>query len=156
RPAPPAATLELVSLRDLDGEIFDYEIDARSPLAGRFVRDLHFPDGAVVALITRGTTLVPPRGSTRIEVGDRLFVIARSNLRRDVDRVLAGEEPAASQDAGVTADAAGPAPATTAGDGDVAGRDVGGRRDARARDGTRGRRQPGEQAEDRTVRRRSS
>jgi cell volume regulation protein A len=126
RPAPPAATLELVSLRDLDGEIFDYEIDARSPLAGRFVRDLHFPDGAVVALITRGTTLVPPRGSTRIEVGDRLFVIARSNLRRDVDRVLAGEEPAIPVDAGVTADAAGLAPATTAGDGDAAGRDVGG------------------------------
>ncbi len=86
-PSPPA-TLELLALRDLDAEIVDYAIAPSSAIAGRTMEQLHLPEGAVVALVVRGNQLIPPRGATRLEAGDHLFVIAHMNRRSAVERVL--------------------------------------------------------------------
>jgi cell volume regulation protein A len=86
-PSPPA-TLELLALRDLDAEIVDYTISAASPVAGRSVEDLSLPQGAVVALVSRGNHLIPPRGATRLQAGDHLFVIAHRGERSAVESVF--------------------------------------------------------------------
>jgi cell volume regulation protein A len=86
--AEPPAALELVALRDLNAEIVDYAIAPASSVAGRNVEDLHLPEGAVVALVSRGGHLIPPRGATRLEPGDHLFVIAETGERAAVDRVF--------------------------------------------------------------------
>ena len=85
---PPPATLELVALRDLDAEIVDYTISPTSPVAGRSVEDLRLPQGAVVALVLRGNVLIPPRGGTRLEAGDHLFVITHRGERPAVEKVF--------------------------------------------------------------------
>ncbi|PRQ05231.1 cation:proton antiporter domain-containing protein [Enhygromyxa salina] len=97
RPAstPPPASLEITSIRDVDGDILDYPISHDSPLAGVAIRDLSLPDGALVALITRDSRIIPPRGSTRIWPADHLFVVMRSELRPVIDRLFAGSGPAA-------------------------------------------------------------
>ncbi len=90
-PPPPEAplSLEIMSLRDVDAEIIDYLVAEGSPPAGRLLRDLALPEGAVVAMITRDKTLIPPRGSTAVEGGDHLFIVVNGESRSPVDAVFA-------------------------------------------------------------------
>jgi cell volume regulation protein A len=86
-PSPPV-TLEITSLRDVDGDIVEYTVTPESRAANRLVRDLALPANAVVALIARGTEIIPPRGTTRILTGDHVFVVLRAESRNVVDRVF--------------------------------------------------------------------
>ena len=43
------------------------------------VRDLGLPREALVNVLVRGEEALPPRGSTRLEAGDRLHIVARQN-----------------------------------------------------------------------------
>jgi cell volume regulation protein A len=88
RPPTPAVSLELMSLRDVNADIVDYPVLPGSSLVGRTVRDLQLPDGAVLAMISRGTTLIAPRGATALQPGDHLFVVARADSRRALDEAL--------------------------------------------------------------------
>ncbi len=90
RPARPPVSLELLALREVKADIVNYQVVTGSPLAGRAVRDLEFPDGAVMAMVSRGAKMIVPRGSTELQTGDHLFVIARDDVRPAVDRLLAG------------------------------------------------------------------
>jgi cell volume regulation protein A len=83
-------SLELLALRDVHADIVDYGVEAGSPLAGAAVRSLQLPEGAVIAMIARGGTMVVPHGSTEVHAGDHLFVIARDDIRPAVDRALGG------------------------------------------------------------------
>ncbi len=91
-PAPPAV-LELTALRDVNAEIIDYAVSAGSDVAGRTVEELRLPDGAIVALVSRNGSLIPPRGATRLQAGDHLFVIARTSDLAAVNRVMGHDEP---------------------------------------------------------------
>lgn len=90
REAP--VTLELSSLRHVDGDIVDYFVDTDSRAAGRMVQDLALPEGVVVALIARQQQIVPPQGRSRIEAGDHVIVVLHSRVRPLVDRVFARRE----------------------------------------------------------------
>ena len=89
-PSLPEApvTLEITSLRDVDGDIVEYTVTPESRAAGRLVRDLALPSNAVVALIARGHDVIPPRGTTRVLTGDHVFVVLRAESRNVVDRVF--------------------------------------------------------------------
>ncbi|QDV39329.1 potassium/proton antiporter [Tautonia plasticadhaerens] len=89
-PAPPVA-LEISSLRHVEGEVVDYFVEPGSRAAGRQVRELALPQGAVIAIIARGERIVPPQGSTRLEVGDHAIVVMAPQARPLVDRVLGRE-----------------------------------------------------------------
>ena len=95
-PAPPIS-LELTSLRNVNGDIVDYTIAANSRAAGRQLRDLALPDGVVVAILSRGDEIIPPKGTTSIQPGDHAFVVLRPGLRPLVDRVFA-RRPDSSHD----------------------------------------------------------
>lgn len=86
--AEPPASLELTSLRDIEGDIVDYLVTEDSRAAGKRVRELALTEGAVAALITRGDQIIPPRGSTTLFPGDHVFVVLRSDTRSLVDRVF--------------------------------------------------------------------
>ena len=94
RPEPPVA-LEISSLRDVEADIVEYIIQPESRGAGRAIRELALPDGVVVAMISRGSRIIPPRGSTRVLPGDIVFVVVREGTRPLVDRVF-GPPAAAS------------------------------------------------------------
>jgi potassium/hydrogen antiporter len=87
RPESPIA-LEITSLRHIEGDIVDFTVTDTSRAAGRRLRDLALPEGAVVALITRDDEVIPPRGSTHILSGDHVFVVLRPETRALVNRVF--------------------------------------------------------------------
>jgi potassium/hydrogen antiporter len=86
-PAPPV-TLELSSLRDVEGDIVDYTVDLESRAAGRLVRELALPEGVVIAMITRGQQIIPPHGNTLIQAGDHVIVVLRPETRPMVNNVF--------------------------------------------------------------------
>ena len=50
-------------------------------VCGLRLDELDFPEGASVALIVRGDRLVPPKGSTRLEPGDHVYVVTQGEDR---------------------------------------------------------------------------
>ena len=87
RPPAPVVELEISSLQDVNGDIVEYGVPPDSDAAGLQVRDLALPEAAVVAMIARGSTVIPPRGSTVIQPGDHVFVVITAE-RAQVDRVF--------------------------------------------------------------------
>jgi cell volume regulation protein A len=85
--APPL-TLEISSLRHVDGDIVDYTVGSDSRAVGRQVKDLALPEGVVIAIIARQNQIIPPQGRTRIEVGDHVIVVLRPTTRQLVDQVF--------------------------------------------------------------------
>lgn len=97
-PATPAATLEITSLGDVDAEIVEYTLGESSRAAGRLLSEMALPESTVVAMITRGSTVILPRGSTRLSSGDNLFVVLKSEMRAFVDSVFSEASAAFSDD----------------------------------------------------------
>jgi cell volume regulation protein A len=55
---------------------------------GLRVRELGMPRDALLNVIVRGNEAIPPRGSTRIEAGDRLHVLVRQEAAINFNRLL--------------------------------------------------------------------
>jgi cell volume regulation protein A len=86
-PEPPVS-LEITSLHEVGADIVAFAVEERDRIAGKRVRDLALPEGAVIAMVTRGTRVVPPRGSTRIEAGDHVFFVLDREMRPTVERLF--------------------------------------------------------------------
>ncbi len=86
-PEPPL-TLEISSLRHVEGEIVDYSIGDDSRAAGRQVKELALPEGAVIALIARGDQIVPPQGSTYIQPNDHVILVLKPGIQPLVSQVF--------------------------------------------------------------------
>jgi cell volume regulation protein A len=97
-PREPSVSLDIAALREIDAEIVDLHVGPDSPAAGRTLRELEFPPDAAVALVARGRQIVPPRGHTRIEVGDDVFVVLRPTGRRALDRLFGVDRRARERD----------------------------------------------------------
>jgi cell volume regulation protein A len=91
--APPV-TLELSSLRDVEGDIVDYAVGENSRAAGRLVKDLALPEGVVIALVARERDIIPPQGNTRIQPGDHVVLVLRPDTRPLVNRIFAASDQA--------------------------------------------------------------
>jgi potassium/hydrogen antiporter len=72
----PRAVLAIESRLPLKGELHSFYIDEALVVAGVPLKELDFPDGASVALIVRGDRLIAPKGTTVLEPGDHVYVIA--------------------------------------------------------------------------------
>jgi cell volume regulation protein A len=86
-PAVVAAPLEVDALGSL--ELVDFAVAADHAIAGAAVRELGLPRTALVAVVARHGATIPPRGSTVIEPGDRLFVLVPRSMRAALEDVFA-------------------------------------------------------------------
>ena len=85
-PAVVAAPLEVDALGTL--ELVDFAVADDHAIAGSAVRELGLPRSALIAVVARGGNTIPPRGSTVIKPGDRLFVLAPRTIRADLEDVF--------------------------------------------------------------------
>ncbi len=69
-------------------ELVDFVISPGHAIDGSAVRELGLPRDALVAVVVRGEDAIPPRGSTKLSVGDRLFVLAPHKMRADLEDVF--------------------------------------------------------------------
>ncbi len=77
------------SVGDAEAEVIEAQVLSTSPLTGRMIRDIDFPEGALIgALRKHGGKFVRPEGSTRIEEGDVVAIFALSADVPEVERLL--------------------------------------------------------------------
>ena len=79
-PALPLPLAETGTIRRLGAEIVEYPVGTGDAIVGRLVREIGLPRDALLSVIVRGNEAVLPRGSTRIEAGDRMHVMVRSEV----------------------------------------------------------------------------
>jgi cell volume regulation protein A len=80
-PPSPQAVLAIESRLPLEGELMSFYIDDALVVTGLSLEELDIPEGSSVMLIVRGSRLVPPRGSTRLEPGDHVYLVVRPEDR---------------------------------------------------------------------------
>jgi cell volume regulation protein A len=85
-PAVVAPPLEVDALGSL--ELVEFDVSGDHAIAGAMVRELGLPRTALIAVVARHNDTIPPRGSTVIESGDRLFVLAPRNIRPELEDVF--------------------------------------------------------------------
>src|SRR3954466_7625408 len=87
-PAPPVpeAPLEVGPMSELD--LVEFAVSDDHAVNGSAVNVLGLPRNALIAVIHRAGEAVPPRGSTVVRAGDRLFVLVPRKNRADLEDVF--------------------------------------------------------------------
>jgi potassium/hydrogen antiporter len=88
-PALPRPLAETGTIRRLGAEIVEYPVGRDDAAVGHRVRELGLPRDALLSVIVRGDEALLPRGSTRVEAGDRLHVMVRSEVAASMEEVVA-------------------------------------------------------------------
>jgi cell volume regulation protein A len=68
--------------------LVEFGVAADHAIAGTAVRELGLPRESLVAVLVRGDEAIPPRGTTTIEPGDVLFVLAPHGKRPELEDVF--------------------------------------------------------------------
>ncbi len=72
---------QVYSIGDAEAEVIEAEVLSTSPIAGKKIHEIDFPEGALIGAIRKGDKITRPMSDTRIEEGD---VIAVFVLTKDV------------------------------------------------------------------------
>lgn len=86
-PALSRPLIETGIIRPLGGESLVWRVAAGDAAVGRTIKDLGLPREALVNMIVRAESAIPPRGSTEIEAGDELHVVVRAEQHADVEAI---------------------------------------------------------------------
>ena len=59
--------------------MIEAEVLSTSPIAGKKIHEIDFPEGALLGAVRKGDKIIRPMGDTRIEEGDviAVFVLAK-------------------------------------------------------------------------------
>ncbi|MEQ9041879.1 MAG: Trk system potassium transporter TrkA [Silicimonas sp.] len=76
------------SIGDAEAEVIEAQILGTSPLAGKAIRDIDFPEGVLVGAVMKEGKVVKPTGSLRIEEGDVIVVFAMAADVPEVERLF--------------------------------------------------------------------
>jgi len=86
RPPVAAAPLEVDALGSL--ALAEFDVNTDDAIAGAAVREVGLPRSALIAVVARDGDTIPPRGTTVIRPGDRLFVLAPRTQRAQLEDVF--------------------------------------------------------------------
>ncbi len=76
------------SIGDAEAEVIEAQILGTSPLAGKLIRDIDFPEGVLVGAVMKDGKVVKPTGSLRIDEGDVIVVFALADDVPEVERLF--------------------------------------------------------------------
>jgi trk system potassium uptake protein TrkA len=76
------------SIGNAEAELIEAQVLTTSPLAGRLIRDIEFPEGVLVGGVMKGDKVLKPTGDLRIEPGDVVALFAMASDVPEVERLL--------------------------------------------------------------------
>ncbi|TDE38359.1 Trk system potassium transporter TrkA [Antarcticimicrobium sediminis] len=79
---------QVYSIGDAEAEMIEAEVLSTSPMSGKKLRDIDFPEGVLVGAIRKGDEMLRPSGELRIEEGDVLAIFAMAADVPEVERLL--------------------------------------------------------------------
>ncbi len=78
----------IYSLGDAEAEMIEAQVLGTSPLAGRLIRDIGFPEGVLVGGVMKGERVLKPTGDVRIDEGDVIVMFTMAKDVPEVERLL--------------------------------------------------------------------
>ncbi len=78
----------IYSIGDAEAEVIEAQVLGTSPIAGRLVRDIEFPEGVLVGALMKGDKVVKPTGDTKVDEGDVILLFAMAGDVPEVERLL--------------------------------------------------------------------
>ncbi|NTT87463.1 Trk system potassium transporter TrkA [Tabrizicola fusiformis] len=78
----------IYSLGDGEAEVIEAQVLTTSPMAGKLIRDIDFPEGVLVGGVMKGDKVMKPTGDLRVDTGDVVALFALSKDVREVERLL--------------------------------------------------------------------
>ncbi len=79
---------EVYSVGDAEAEVIEAQVLSTSPIAGKAIRDIEFPEGVLVGAVMKGDKIERPTGSTRIDEGDVITIFSMAADVPEVERLL--------------------------------------------------------------------
>jgi cell volume regulation protein A len=86
--ALPAPLTDVGAVRRLGAEVIEFPVRAEDAVVGARVRQLGLPRDALLNVLVRGRQAILPRGSTRVEAGDRLHIMVRQEASVELRDLL--------------------------------------------------------------------
>jgi trk system potassium uptake protein TrkA len=76
------------SIGDAEAEVIEAQVLSTSPLAGRLIREIEFPEGVLVGAVMKGDRVLKPTGDLRVEEGNVIALFAMASDVPEVERLL--------------------------------------------------------------------
>jgi trk system potassium uptake protein TrkA len=76
------------SIGDAEAEVIEAQVMSTSPITGKKIADIDFPEGVLVGAIMKDNKVVRPRGDTRIDEGDVIVLFSMPDDVLEVERLL--------------------------------------------------------------------
>ena len=76
------------SIGDAEAEVIEAEVLSTSPLAGKKISEIDFPEGVLVGAVRKGDDVIRPLGTTRIDEGDVIALFAMATDVPEVERLM--------------------------------------------------------------------
>lgn len=78
----------IYSLGDAEAEVIEAQVLSTSPIAGKAIRDVAFPEGVLVGMVMKGQEVLRPHSALRIDEGDVITLFAMAGDIPEVERLL--------------------------------------------------------------------
>lgn len=78
----------VATFKDTDAEAISFTVSSASPVVGRPLKQVDFPEGTIVAAIIRGETVIVPRGTDQLQTGDTAIIFALQNAVEPVTKLF--------------------------------------------------------------------
>ena len=78
----------IYSIGDAEAEVIEAHVLSTSPIAGRLIREISFPEGVLVGAVMKGREVMRPHGDLRIEEGNVIALWAMAADIPEVERLL--------------------------------------------------------------------
>lgn len=79
---------DIYSIGDAEAEVMEAQVLSTSPMSGKAIRDIDFPEGALIGAVQKGDKIIKPLSDTRIEEGDIVLIFALTHDVPEVERLL--------------------------------------------------------------------
>lgn len=76
------------SIGDAEAEMIEAQVLSTSPIAGKLIRDVDFPEGVLVGAMMRGEDVITPGSDTRVTEGDLVLIFSLTDDVPEVERLL--------------------------------------------------------------------
>ena len=78
----------LYSIGDAEAEVIEAEVLSTSPMSGKRIIDIEFPEGVLVGAVRKGKEVIRPTANTRIDEGDVVVIFALAGDVPEVERLM--------------------------------------------------------------------
>ena len=79
---------QVYSIGDAEAEVIEAKILSTSPMSGQAIKDIGFPEGAVIGAIKRGEEFIKPNGDSKVYDGDIVVIFSISKDVPEVEKLL--------------------------------------------------------------------